>query len=123
MSRVVGLGLDIQPSGAPALATLLGLPGAIFTEYECGYASRRRQPLESAAGIFAAKEALFKALPPIPGACWTDYEVVHDERGAPAFTVAGAVSEAFAANRWHAHLSISHAAGLSSAVVVIVEDA
>ena len=60
--------------------------GRFFTEQELAYCQRNDGTwrAESLAGIFAAKEALFKALGTgFRQGKWTDVEVCHDSLGAP----------------------------------------
>jgi holo-[acyl-carrier protein] synthase len=76
-------------------------------------------PVHSLAARFAAKEALAKALGAPRGLLWTDAEVITGPGGRPDLQVAGTVAAAAArlgVTGWH--LSISHDAGLASAVVI-----
>lgn len=116
---LIAVGHDLQLVGELAGREDLREPGVIFTEAECERFSRSVDPLRSLAGAFAAKEALFKALPPIDGAFWTDIELVHDRRGAPSLRVHGALAERFARAGWRALLSISHSGDYASAVVIV----
>ena len=59
-----------------------------FTEGERAYIAARARGAQTAAGIFAAKEALVKALgtgfgPLAPA----DVEITHDTSGAPAYLI------------------------------------
>jgi holo-[acyl-carrier protein] synthase len=112
---IVGVGVDLTEISrleqaldrTPALATRL------FAE------SERGRPVRSLAACFAAKEAVAKALGGPRGLLWTDAVVEHDERGKPVLQISGTVAAAAASlgiTSWH--LSISHDAGLSIAVVV-----
>lgn len=67
-----------------------------FTERELDYCHRGESwRTESLAGIFAAKEALFKALGTgFRQGKWTDVEVVHDELGAPQYRFYGYYAKA-----------------------------
>ena len=80
-------------------------------------------PAHSLAARFAAKEALAKALGAPRGLLWTDAEVVTDDRGRPSLLVYGTVAAAAArlgVTGWH--LSLSHDAGIASAVVIAEGD-
>lgn len=57
-----------------------------FTERERAYLATKKRPMESAAGIFAAKEATLKALKTGMGngVSLAEIEVLHDENGAPS---------------------------------------
>lgn len=93
-----------------------------FTEAELAYCRRRQQQqYASLAGIFAAKEALFKALGTgFRQGKWTDVEVSHTELGAPVFVLHGWYKEAAAAiSRELPALSISHDGAYAIAQVVM----
>ncbi len=89
----------------------------LFTEEE------RNLPDASLAARFAAKEAIAKALGAPAGMRWHDCTVHRVTGGAPVVelrgTVAARASELGIA-RWH--LSISHDAGIASAMVVAERD-
>lgn len=96
--------------------------GKFFTEAELAYCRRRQQQqYASLAGIFAAKEALFKALGTgFRQGKWTDVEVSHTELGAPVFVLHGWYKEAAAAiSRELPALSISHDGAYAIAQVVM----
>ncbi|MFE2326353.1 holo-ACP synthase, partial [Streptomyces sp. NPDC059385] len=68
---------------------------------------------------FAAKEALAKALGAPAGLLWTDAEVYVEDSGRPRLRVTGTVEARAAAlgvKSWH--VSLSHDAGVASAVVI-----
>lgn len=90
-----------------------GLRERLFTEAE------RARPLASLAARFAAKEALAKALGVPAGLQWHDCEVVNTSSGRPEFSVKGSVAEAVAGRA--IHLSLSHDAGIASAIVLLQE--
>ncbi|MCD4535700.1 holo-ACP synthase [Nocardioides sp. cx-169] len=113
---VIGVGIDvvdIERFGA-ALARTPGLAARLFTPAEAA------RPLASLAARFAAKEAMAKALGAPVGMAWHDAEVVSEESGRPVLEVRGSVA-ACAADLGvaHVHLSLSHDAGIASAVVVL----
>ena len=69
---------------------------------------------------FAAKEAVAKALGAPSGLAWTDVEVVSDESGRPRLTWRGTVAaEAERQGVRSSHLSLSHDAGVATAMVVL----
>ena len=73
----------------------------------------------SLAARFAAKEALAKALGAPAGLSWQDAEIVTDERGRPEFKVTGTVAAKTAElGIVTIHVSLSHDAGIASAVVI-----
>jgi holo-[acyl-carrier protein] synthase len=110
---IVGVGIDVVDIGRfkQSLEWTPGLEPKLFTELE------RMKSIESLAARFAAKEALIKALNPENGILWHEAEVVNLEGGKPAFIFYGAVADlVFGA---HVHLSISHDAGIATAIVIV----
>jgi holo-[acyl-carrier protein] synthase len=112
---IVGVGIDVVgiPRFTEALARTPGLAGRLFTEGE------QRLPSHSLAARFAVKEALAKSLGAPRGLLWTDAEVVTAADGRPRLSVTGTVAAAAArlgVTGWH--LSLSHDAGVASAVVI-----
>ena len=112
---IVGVGIDVVgiPRFTEALTRTPGLAARLFTE------SEQRLPPYSLAARFAAKEALAKALGAPRGLLWTDAEVVSHPGGRPVLSVSGTVAAAAArlgVTSWH--LSLSHDAGVASAVVI-----
>jgi holo-[acyl-carrier protein] synthase len=112
---IVGVGIDVVGIDrfAVALERTPGLADRLFTGGEQGL------PVHSLAARFAAKEALAKALGAPRGLLWTDAEVLTALGGRPRLQVAGTVAAAAArlgVTGWH--LSLSHDAGLASAVVI-----
>jgi holo-[acyl-carrier protein] synthase len=116
---IVGVGIDVVDITRfeASLARTPGLAGRLFTEAERGL------PPRSLAARFAAKEALAKALGAPRGLLWTDAEVVTAATGRPHLAVSGTVAAAAArlgVTSWH--LSLSHDAGIASAVVIAEAD-
>jgi holo-[acyl-carrier protein] synthase len=116
---LIGLGHDLQALDELERVEGLWEPGVFFTEEETRRFRASRSPVESLAGCFSSKEALFKALPPVVGWFWTDAEVIHDERHAPRFRFHGALREHVEHQGWEARLSISHSGGFVSTVVLV----
>ena len=71
----------------------------------------------SLAARFAAKEALYKALSPDHGLQWHEAEIINQANGKPAFLFRGAIADLI--DGASVHLSLSHDAGIASAMVVI----
>lgn len=83
----------------------------LFTETE------RKKSIQSLAARFAAKEALAKALNVENGILWHEAEVVNLEGGKPVFIFYGVVADLVASA--NVHLSITHDAGIASAIVIV----
>ncbi len=100
--------------GGGALST-----DGVFTPLELEYVERARDPRQTLAGLFCAKEALFKCLGPGPAYHWCDMEVSHDEAGAPGFRFSGALAAHLTSRGLNASVSISHSGEYASAVVIL----
>lgn len=113
---VIGIGIDVCDIErfAESLQRTPALRERVFTPAEAG------RPLASLAARFAAKEALAKALGAPAGMHWHDCEVVSEESGRPRFLMRGTVAaQAAALGATSVHLSLSHDAGIASAMVVL----
>ena len=113
---IVGVGIDVVDVErfGQALERAPGLVARIFTPAEA------ERPVASLAARFAAKEALAKALGAPVGLHWHDAEVVSESTGRPLFEIRGSVAElAESLGVTSVHLSLSHDAGIASAVVVL----
>ncbi|MGN8246943.1 holo-ACP synthase [Cellulomonas soli] len=116
---IVGVGIDVVDV-ARFVATLERAPGLrerLFTPAE------RQMPDSSLAARFAAKEAIAKALGAPGGMSWQDATVRRVVGAQPVVEVTGTVlaaADALGVARFH--LSISHDAGIASAVVVAERD-
>ena len=113
---VRGVGLDVVDIGrfGEALERTPSLRVRLFTEQE------RSRPLASLAARFAAKEALAKALGAPTGMAWLDAEIVNEASGDPRFDIKGSVlARANDLGVESVHVSLSHDAGIASAVVVL----
>jgi len=112
---IVGVGIDVCDVSrfAAAVQRRPGMVQRLFTPAEAA------RPVASQAARFAAKEALAKALGAPSGLSWLDAEVLTDETGRPSFKVVGTVAaRAAALGIGSIHVSLSHDAGIASAVVV-----
>ena len=119
---IVGVGIDVVPVArfAGALARTPTLADRLFTLKERVTDSGGARSAESLAARFAAKEALAKALGAPGNLAWHDAEVVSASSGRPLFTISGTVAARSAElGAVHVHLSLSHDAGIASAVVVL----
>jgi holo-[acyl-carrier protein] synthase len=112
---IIGVGIDVCDVDrfAEAVQRTPALVRRLFTPAEA------ERPIASQAARFAAKEALAKALGAPSGMSWLDAEVITDDHGRPAFKIIGTVADRAAAlGVGTIHLSLSHDAGIASAVVV-----
>ncbi len=112
---IVGVGIDVVDVArfAESLERTPGLAVRLFTEGEL------RHGVSSLAARFAAKEALAKSLGAPAGMQWQDAEIVTADSGQPSLAVRGTVAaraSQLGVRTWH--LSLSHDAGLASAVVI-----
>jgi holo-[acyl-carrier protein] synthase len=113
---IIGVGIDVvdvERFGA-TLERTPALRERLFTVLE------RDLPLASLAARFAAKEAMAKALGAPAGMHWVDAEVRNDESGRPELVLSGTVAEnASGLGVERVHVSLSHDAGIASAVVIL----
>ncbi len=112
---IIGIGVDLVDISRfeRTLGRTPALAGRLFAESELD------GPPRSLAASFAAKEAVAKALGAPPGLSWTDVEVIRDSAGFPRLEIKGTVADAASqrgVRRWH--VSLSHDAGMSIAMVV-----
>lgn len=116
---IVGVGIDVVDV-ARFMSTLERAPGLrerLFTPAE------RDLPASSLAARFAAKEAIAKALGAPGTMSWQDATVHRVIGGPPQIEVTGTVAaRAGELGVARFHLSISHDAGIASAMVVAERD-
>jgi holo-[acyl-carrier protein] synthase len=113
---VIGVGIDVVDLErfAESLSRTPGLAERLFTPSEAALGPA------SLAARFAAKEALAKALGAPGNLAWHDAEVVTESSGRPLFTLRGTVAARAAdLGAVRVHLSLSHDAGIASAMVVL----
>ena len=110
---IEGIGIDVVDIARfqESLERTPSMKERLFTEREATL------KIASLAARFAAKEALIKALDAPDLFSWQDAEVVNGETGKPEFIFTGALAERVASSR--IHLTLSHDAGIASAMVVI----
>ena len=108
-----GIGIDVVDIARflESLERTPGLREKLFTEPE------RSKPAQSLAARFAAKEALYKALSPSHGLQWHEAEVINQPNGKPEFLFRGEIADLV--DGAQVHLSLSHDAGIASAMVVL----
>jgi holo-[acyl-carrier protein] synthase len=113
---IIGVGIDVVDISRfeDSLRRTPGLAERLFTAGEI------IRPAASLAARFAAKEALAKALGAPGDLAWHDAEVVSESSGRPLLSMTGTVAaRATELGAVHVHLSLSHDAGIASAVVVL----
>lgn len=118
---IIGIGIDVAEIARfeEALLRTPNLADRLFNPAEMLLPSGERRGAASLAARFAAKEALAKALGAPAGLLWTDAEVQAEESGRPVLAVRGTVAARAAelgVRTWH--LSLSHDAGVASAMVI-----
>jgi len=108
-----GIGIDVVDIERfiSSLERTPGLLEKLFTPAE------RTKPVSSLAARFAAKEALAKALSAGKGLPWHDAEVLNLESGKPVFLFRGEIADLV--DGADVHLSLSHDAGIASAMVIV----
>ncbi|HTW13669.1 MAG TPA: holo-ACP synthase [Nocardioides sp.] len=113
---IVGVGIDVCDISRfeESLTRTPGLRDRLFTPAEA------TRPPASLAARFAAKEALAKALGAPVGMSWHDAEIINESSGRPLLEMRGSVRErAEELGVVSVHVSLSHDAGIASAVVVL----
>jgi holo-[acyl-carrier protein] synthase len=126
-TMVLGLGTDlIEIERIQASVDRFGdrFLERVFTIGEIAYCRRKKQPAESFAARFAAKEAGAKALGTgiSRGVSWKEIEVRREMGQRPTLHFSGRAGElADALGVRRAHLTLSHSRGLAIAVA-LVED-
>ncbi|MCQ4082643.1 holo-ACP synthase [Streptomyces sp. RB6PN25] len=118
---IIGVGIDVAEIARfeESLHRTPSLAQRIFTNGELYLPDGERRGVASLAARFAAKEALAKALGAPSGLHWHDAEVLTEDSGRPRLAVTGTVAARAAAlgvREWH--VSLSHDAGIASAVVI-----
>jgi holo-[acyl-carrier protein] synthase len=110
---IEGIGIDVVDIQRfqESLERTPGLLDKLFTVNE------KELSLSSLAARFAAKEALYKALSPTHGLSWHEAEIISQPNGKPEFLFRGRIADLI--DGAHVHLSLSHDAGIASAMVVI----
>lgn len=108
-----GIGIDVVDIDRfkSSLDRTPGLLEKLFTQGE------RTKPIASLAARFAAKEALAKAINAGKGLAWHDAEVINLESGKPVFLFRGEIADLI--DGADVHLSLSHDAGIASAMVIV----
>jgi holo-[acyl-carrier protein] synthase len=120
---VIGLGIDVCQIDRieKALQKGEGFLKRYYTEAEREYLKNKKSA-QSAAGMYAAKEAFLKALGVglMGGVALSDIGVAHNVLGCPSYALSQKAADAMAKTGAHvSYLSISHDAGIAAAVCVL----
>ncbi|GHA94055.1 MULTISPECIES: holo-ACP synthase [Streptomyces] len=118
---IIGVGIDVAAIDrfAASLERTPQLADRLFVPQEMLLPGGGRRGAASLAARFAAKEALAKALGAPAGLLWTDAEVYVEDSGRPRLRVKGTVAARAAELGVRTfHVSLSHDAGVASAVVI-----
>ncbi|MFE0423010.1 holo-ACP synthase [Streptomyces sp. NPDC058953] len=118
---IIGVGIDVAEIDrfAASLRRTPAMARRLFLERELLLPSGERRGYASLAARFAAKEAVAKALGAPPGLQWTDAEICVESDGRPRLEVYGTVAAratVLGVRSWH--ISLSHDAGVASAVAI-----
>lgn len=118
---IIGVGIDVAEIErfGESLRRTPQLAARLFRDEELLLPSGERRGVASLAARFAAKEATAKALGAPGGLRWTDVEIYVEPSGQPRLRVRGTVAARAAelgVRGWH--VSLSHDAGVASAVVI-----
>ncbi|MFF4184501.1 holo-ACP synthase [Streptomyces sp. NPDC001691] len=118
---IIGVGIDVAEVErfGESIERTPAMLRRLFVDSELILPGGERRGVASLAVRFAAKEALAKALGAPAGLLWTDAEVYVEESGQPRLRVRGSVAaRAAELGVRHWHVSLSHDAGVASAVVI-----
>lgn len=120
---ILGAGIDIiEVERIGRAAQKEGFLGRIFTPGEQAFLAARKGSVQSMAGMFAAKEAVSKALGTgfSQGIRFLDIEICHRENGMPYAQLWGCAAAQLARmGGGRVHISISHVAAMAVAQAVI----
>lgn len=112
---ILGVGIDVVDVErlAQRLERVPRLRERLFTPIE------RDEPVDSLAARFAAKEAVAKVLGAPPGLSWQEAEIRRGAFGKPELVLSGRAAQlAREMGITSLHVSLSHDAGIATAVVV-----
>ena len=121
---IVGFGMDLCPiARGEEMLQKPHFMERVFTQGERGYiASRAEGAAQSAAGLYAAKEAVLKALGTgigHEGAGLSQIEIGHSVYGAPQVRLSGAAQERLLRiGGTRVHLTITHDGGMAAAAAI-----
>ncbi len=119
---IIGIGIDsIEIERVSKACEQSSFMKKVYTKEELDYLLLRKYNSETMAGIFAAKEAVSKALGTgIGEISWTDICVLHNEKGAPYVKLSGnakVVFDLFGGSE--IFISITHTKDIATAMSII----
>lgn len=121
---IIGIGTDIVEVDRieKVVERTSNFLNGAFTESERKYVDSKKNKYESIAGIFAAKEAVSKALGTgIRGFRLNDIEINYTELGKPIVSLNKKIVEKFGLGDYKMHVTISHTKKNAISFVVIEE--
>lgn len=96
-----------------------GFMQRVFSENECSVIGSKKNPAQTAAGYFCAKEAFSKSIGTgISGFALKEVQVRKDEQNAPYLYFTGKALEIVEKSGYTFTLSITHTSAYASAVVI-----
>jgi holo-[acyl-carrier protein] synthase len=125
MSRIIGIGIDIEETSRIADATerwSADFLQKIFTEAEIAYCQGKAKPAEHFTARFAAKEAFSKAIGTgwRGSFHWKHCEIWNDDNGKPGIRLFEEMQDHF--GNLSIFLSISHTHAYAAAMVIIQDE-
>ena len=113
MSSIFGIGIDVVniERFQESLDRTPGMLQRIFTPTEATLS------IASLAARFAAREALAKALNAKAPFNWLEAGIINEPTGKPAFNFSGEMAKRLV--DFNVHLTLSHDAGIASAMVIV----
>ena len=95
----------------------------VYTDREVQYCNGKKQTTEQYTALWAAKEAVFRALGTTwtRGMSWTDVEIVSENSAPPHAVVSGATRELMTARGVnHVHLTLAYCRSFATATAIAV---
>lgn len=121
---IVGIGTDIVEINRiqKAINKNSRFITKIFTIEEIRYFEQRKYSVETISGMFAAKEAISKALGTgVRGFRLHDIEILHDDLNRPIVRLSSYVEEKYKLVNYKFHLTISHSENDAIAFAILEE--
>lgn len=121
---IVGIGTDIVETNRiqKAINKNSRFIAKVFTKEEIKYFEQRKYNIQTISGMFAAKEAISKALGTgVRGFSLHDIEVLHDELNKPIVRLSSYVEQKYKLVNYKFHLTISHSDNNAIAFAILEE--